>query len=142
MGESQSSTDALRRFAAASEGCRRREILIYFGELPQFHNCGTCDLCLTRQQHTGDLTRDFRDEATLILLSVDSLTTNNKSPAMTAIKGLALQGKWPALWPVPDPTKKEGITQRLNLLRDKIVPERRSEDFFKASNNKQCITAV
>jgi hypothetical protein len=89
-----------------------------------------------RQQNIGDLTRDFRDEATLILLSVEALTTADKSPAMTAIKGLALQGKWPAVWPVPDPTQKECIIQRLNVLRDKIGPERRSEDFFKASNCK------
>jgi superfamily II DNA helicase RecQ len=129
VGESQSSTDALRRFAAASEGCRRREILTFFGEVPPFQQCGTCDLCLAQQHHTGDLTRDFCDEATLLLLSVDALSTSYKSPAMTAIKSLALQGKWP----VPGPIQNETITQRLKVLRDKIKPERRSEDFLKAS---------
>jgi hypothetical protein len=129
VGGSQASTDALRRFAAASEGCRRREILSFFGEVPPFQQCGTCDLCLAQQHHTGDMTRDFRDEATLLLLSVDALTTSFKSPAMTAIKGLALQGKWP----IPGPSQNEVITQRLKALRDRIKPERRSEEFLKAS---------
>ncbi len=52
---------------------------------------------------------------------------------MTAIKGLALQGKWP----VPGPAQNDGITQRLKVLRDQIKPERRSEDFLKASKRKQ-----
>jgi len=41
---------------AESYGCRRRDILSYFGETYQKDNCGTCDNCLNPQQDTVDAT--------------------------------------------------------------------------------------
>ena len=65
-----------------------------------------------------------------MLGAVEALAAGHKDPAMTAIKALALQGKWPT--PCP-PASFEGTAGRLRAVRDGLGPERRGEEFFKAS---------
>ena len=131
----QASTDALRRFATLSSGCRRREILTFFGETPPYDRCGTCDLCAAQRAHAGDLTRDFRAEAELLLTAVDALAVGYRPAAYTAIKALALQGKWPT--PCP-PASFAATAERLQRIRDGLKPERRGEDLIKARTRLPC----
>lgn len=65
------STDALRKFAGGTCGCRRRWLLEYFGEVPSWGaQCGTCDLCMAAVAHGTDSTRDFRQAVAPILEAV------------------------------------------------------------------------
>ena len=63
------SLNALREYAMDTTGCRRAGLLEFFDETPSFgKHCGTCDLCLTREKHGDDLTRDFQNLGARVLL--------------------------------------------------------------------------
>ncbi|EJK53310.1 hypothetical protein THAOC_27276, partial [Thalassiosira oceanica] len=63
------SLGALREYAMDTTGCRRASLLEFFDETPSFgRHCGTCDLCLTRERHGDDLTRDFQNLGARVLL--------------------------------------------------------------------------
>eukprot|EP00536_Pseudo-nitzschia_multiseries_P000711 jgi/Psemu1/179522/e_gw1.9.213.1 len=68
------STRALKSFALDKEGCRRKGLLDFFGEVPAFgERCGTCDTCLGAKRYGDDTVRDFGPEARLVLLAVAGL---------------------------------------------------------------------
>ena len=63
------SMDALKNFAMSSDGCRRASLLEFFHETPSFGKfCGTCDLCLNRENHKDDFERDFQNEGARVCL--------------------------------------------------------------------------
>ena len=72
-GEARAATvhsmDALRDFAASTEGCRRAKLLAFFEETPTFGEyCGTCDLSLDRKRYGDDAERDFQWEGARVIL--------------------------------------------------------------------------
>ena len=68
----ETSMDALRRFAGDSMQCRRVMILHFFGESPSWTQCKTCDNCKSAQKYDGDRERNYRTEAHLIFASLRS----------------------------------------------------------------------
>jgi len=65
----EQSINSLRKFAMSEEACRRAELLKFFDEAPSFgERCGTCDTCVTRMTHSGDIERDFADNGARLML--------------------------------------------------------------------------
>ncbi|MGI9626972.1 MAG: RecQ family ATP-dependent DNA helicase [Longimicrobiales bacterium] len=47
---------AIRRFAT-ERGCRRKRLLCYLGEVPDWRSCGSCDRCRGSQHNVGGVSR-------------------------------------------------------------------------------------
>ena len=88
------STNALRAFATDATGCRRRNLLRFFGETPTWgERCGTCDTCVRRREAElsgGSSERDYRGEVALIVAAVNAAS---RPPAMGDLYNLT-RGEW------------------------------------------------
>lgn len=64
------SLDKLHQYAQDCTSCRRRLVMDFFGEVPSFQRCTTCDNCLSSNKYVSDQTRDFGVEARVLLRAV------------------------------------------------------------------------
>lgn len=73
------SIESLRAYGMNEEVCRRAELLKFFKEDPLFgERCGTCDTCVTRLKHSGDIERDFAPSGARIMLYVISILNSKQ----------------------------------------------------------------
>ncbi|KAL7552803.1 hypothetical protein ACHAWF_016059 [Thalassiosira exigua] len=131
-GESRDATvrsmDALRDFAMGTDGCRRAALLDFFHETPSFGKyCGTCDLCLNRNNYAGDFERDFQWEGARVILFA-SLACPGQ--AMSTLEKIISGGTVEAFkYQVSirnDPSK---VTRKIKSIRDKMKKKKPSAYF-------------
>jgi ATP-dependent DNA helicase RecQ/Werner syndrome ATP-dependent helicase len=89
----QNSMARFRLYALDPETCRRRALLEYFSEIPDFGDrCGTCDTCVSSTRHQSDAQRDFSTlGAKTVLLAVDSLKEQSLSIILKVISGKTVE---------------------------------------------------
>ena len=82
------STTALKHFAMNRDKCRRKSLLEFFDETPNFGDwCGTCDVCCSRTKFGDDATRDFGPVARFILSAVESLAEQGMTTLLQVLGG-------------------------------------------------------
>lgn len=132
------STEALRSFAAACS-CRRRWLLEYFGETPQFGDrCGTCDVCTTSAAHVGDLTRDFRQPASVVFEAVAA--TEDFPQAVSTLLAI-MTGTWKSKYPngASDKRKVDAV-ERIKRIKGSMPPLMRRGAFMREMITTLCNT--
>jgi hypothetical protein len=89
----EASMSRLRSFALNVETCRRKSLLDYFNERPEFgERCGTCDVCLSHKIYGDDAQRDFGPfGARIVLLAIDSLSGQSLSTILKVIAGSVVE---------------------------------------------------
>jgi RecQ family ATP-dependent DNA helicase len=129
----ETSMDALRRFAGDSMQCRRIMILNFFGETPAWTQCKTCDNCKSAQKYDGDRERNYRTEAHLILASLRS--SGEAYPfSMTKILDL-ISGKY-------EEKKKEEHGTVFPGEREELLSKKIREQFHAWQGQKQHKLAI
>ena len=86
-----SAQSGLRDFAQNQSACRRRSILDFFGETPQFDRCGSCDNCKKRAQHGADLDRNYKDEVLILLQCLEAVPSQSMTNLLQLIRGKKLK---------------------------------------------------
>lgn len=82
------SLQALRKYAASADCCRRKAMLHYFGQ--SVPACGICDVCQLVKTH-GSLTRDLGDVSRVLLDAVKSLEKPSASNLLKVAGGGMLE---------------------------------------------------
>ena len=81
----------LRDFAQNQSACRRRLILDFFGETPQFDRCGSCDNCKKWDQYGADLDRNYKNEVLILLKCLEAAPSQSMTYLLLLIRGKRLK---------------------------------------------------
>mmetsp|Transcript_8488 Transcript_8488/g.18994 ORF Transcript_8488/g.18994 Transcript_8488/m.18994 type:complete len:1008 (-) Transcript_8488:186-3209(-) len=131
-GEAKAATvhsmDALKDFAMNTNGCRRAALLRFFDETPSFGKfCGTCDLCLNRNNHQDDLERDFQWEgARVILFAVMACPKQSMTTIETIVKGGSVESYRYHASLKADPSR---VTRKIEFTKEKMKRKKPSAYF-------------
>ena len=95
--------------------CRRKVLVEYFQQTPDFGDwCGTCDVCLSRDQYQGDQERDFGVPARMLLTAVQALKRQGLSSIMSVAGGQVME-KY--RYAIQFPGQPEVIQNQIKLLK-------------------------
>ncbi len=83
---------AFKAMCQDHRSCRRKVLVEYFQQTPEFGDwCGTCDVCLSRDQYEGDQERDFGVPARILLTAVQALKRQGLGNIMAVANGQAVE---------------------------------------------------
>jgi len=129
------STEALRSLAAGC-GCRRHWLLQYFGETPQFGDrCGTCDSCMSSAANAGDLTRDFRQPAAVVLEAV--ACSDDYPQPLTGLLSI-ICGTYKSRGSFSGEQRKMATMERIKIMKAALPPLMRREPFYREMVSALC----
>ena len=110
------SLSALKDFALEKSKCRRKALLDFFNEKPEFGNqCGTCDNCLTTQKYGDDISRDFGPLARIVLRATFALREPSISTILSVITGKKIEE-----YQYKNPSNADKIRQTIQEAQDAL----------------------
>lgn len=124
-----SSLAALQKFARDCTVCRRRAILEYFEEKPEYESCEMCDVCEMKATHANDTSRDFTIEAHIALIAVKFNQGKGISKVMESIGSSSPIEQIQQLWTsLKGKRTKDFFKELIPMLQDEnlLVQETRS----------------